>query len=247
MIARRPALLLAAVAVVFALGADDAKKDAKEAKQNAAKTPSSWYARSLVQSDAGIIVWDYWSKGRKLRAETIVGGTPIVTFVSGEFYTIADMVTRRGVAIRRAPAALAEDQKRPNERAFGREGEDVVAKGAELVRSENLSGRPTRLYRLTDDRGKTEVWVTDDKRKLPVRVAFFARDSGQQSTTDYIDWIADMELGDAFFEPDPRVELERVEYADYVARTGSGNLVGPAPVLFSNLLHGEKGPAPAAP
>ena len=50
--------------------------------------------------------------------------------------------------------------------------------------------------------------------------------------------IADLELSDAFFEPDPRVKLERVEYADYVTRSQTGP-VGPAPVLFSNLLHGR--------
>jgi len=242
MIARRPVLLLAALAVAVALGADDGKKAAKKAKEEDAKdakSPTTWYARSLVQSDAGIIVWDYWSKGRKLRAETIIGGTPILTFVSGEFYTIVDMVAQKGVAIRRSPEALAEDKTRASERPFGREGEEMIKKGAEFVRSENLSERPTRLYRLTDDRGKTEVWITDDKRKVPVRVIFFARDSGAKATTDYIDWIADLPLADAFFEPDPRVELERVEYADYLKRSETGP-VGPAPVLFANLLHGDK-------
>jgi outer membrane lipoprotein-sorting protein len=244
MIARRASLSIAAAVVVFALAAGAAKKEENSAaKKNAkdekdAKTPVSWYARSLVQSEAGIIVWDYWAKGRKLRAETIVGGTPIVTFVSGEFYTIVDMLTRTGVAIRRAPEAIAADKTRAGERGFGREGEELIAKGAELVRSENLSGRPCKMYRLTDERGKTEVWLTDDKRKLPVRVEFSRRDTGAKSTTDYIDWIADLELSDPFFEPDPRVELERVEYADYVKRSQSGS-VGPAPVLFSNLLHGR--------
>ena len=143
MIARRASQSVAVAAVVFALAAgaakkeenSDAKKDAKDAK-----TPISWYARSLVQSEAGIIVWDYWAKGRKLRAETIVGGTPIVTFVSGEFYTIVDMLTRTGVAIRRAPEAIAADKTRAGERGFGREGEELIAKGAEFVRSENLLG-----------------------------------------------------------------------------------------------------------
>ena len=107
------------------------------------------------------------------------------------------------------------------------------------MRSETLSGRPCKMYRLTEERGKTEVWLTDDKRKLPVRVEFSRRDTGAKSTTDYIDWIADLELSDPFFEPDPRVELERVEYADYVTRSQSGSIVGPAPVLFSNLLHGR--------
>lgn len=242
MIARRASLSIAVAVVVFALAAGAAKKekgsDAKNDEKNA-KPPVSWYARSLVQSQAGIIVWDYWARGRKLRAETIVGGTPIATFVSGEFYTIVDMLTRKGVAIRRAPEAIAADKTHAGERAFGREGEELIAKGAEFVRSENLSGRPCKMYRLTDERGKTEVWLTDDKRKLPVRVEFFLRDSGAKSTTDYIDWIADLELSDPFFEPDSRVELERVEYADYVKRSESGSIVGPAPVLFSHLLHGR--------
>ena len=117
MIARRASHSIAvAIAVaVFAFAAAAAKKEADaDAKKDGkdAKTPISWYARSLVQSEAGIIVWDYWAKGRKLRAETIVGGTPIVTFVSGEFYTIADMLTRKGVAIRRAPEAIAADTTR---------------------------------------------------------------------------------------------------------------------------------------
>jgi outer membrane lipoprotein-sorting protein len=242
MIAKRLLFALAAVAVLFTTSAHAAKK--KEEKDGAnkgekdAKASSSWYARSLVHGNSGIIVWDYWAKGRKLRAETIIGGTPIVTFVSGEFYTIVDMRTQKGVAIRRAPEAIAADRTRAGERPFGREGEELVAKGAEFVRSEEISGRPCRMIRLTEERGKTEVWLTDDKRKLPVRVEFSLRDTGAKSTTDYIEWIADLELSDAFFEPDPRVELERVEYADYVTRTQSGP-VGPAPVLFSNLLHGR--------
>ena len=241
MIARRSLFALVAVAVLLAQGAQAAKKGEKaDAKtdEKESKAPTSWYSRSLVHGDSGIIVWDYWSKGRKLRAETIIGGTPIVTLVSGEFYTIVDMLKQAGVAIRRAPEAIAADRTRAAERPFGREGQELTAKGAEFVRSEEISGRPCRMIRLTEERGKTEVWLTDDKRKLPVRVEFAVRDTGAKSTTDYIDWIADLELSDAFFEPDPRVPLERVEYADYVTRTQSGP-VGPAPVLFSNLLHGR--------
>jgi hypothetical protein len=72
-----------------------------------------------------------------------------------------------------------------------------------------------------------------------VRVVFYTRGDGSKATTDYIDWIADLPLSDPFFEPDPRVQLERVEYADYLKRVQSGP-VGPAPVLFANLLHGDK-------
>ena len=242
MIAKRSLLALTAAALLFAFGADAAKKgdkkDAAAEDEKGAKTPTSWYARSLVHGDNGIVVWDYWSRGRKLRAETIIGGTPIVTLVSGEFYMIFDMLTQSGVAIRRAPEAIAADAKLAGERPFGREGQELTAKGAEFVRSEEIAGRPCKMHRLTDERGKSEVWVTDDKRKLPVRVEFSVRGTGAKSTTDYIDWIADLELSDAFFEPDPRVKLERVEYADYVTRSQTGP-VGPAPVLFSNLLHGR--------
>jgi hypothetical protein len=241
MIAKRPLFALAAVALLLAASAHAAKKgEAVDAKpdEKGAKEPSSWYARSLIHGDRGIIVWDYWAMGRKLRAETIVGGIPIVTLVSGEFYTIVNMLTRTGVAIRRAPEAIAADRTRAGERPFGREGQELTAKGGEFVRSEEISGRPCRMIRLTEERGKTEVWITDDKRKLPVRVEFSLGDTGAKSTTDYIDWIADLELSDAFFEPDPRVVLERVEYADYVTRSQTGP-VGPAPVLFSNLLHGR--------
>ena len=81
MIARRASYLMA-VAVVFAFASAAAKEeqdsDAKKGGKDA-KAPVSWYARSLGQGEAGIIVRDYWAKGRKLRAETIVGGTPIVT------------------------------------------------------------------------------------------------------------------------------------------------------------------------
>ncbi len=241
MIASRSLFAFAAVAMLLAFSADAAKKDKQadaDKDEKEPKAPSSWYARSLVHGDNGIIVWDYWARGPKLRAETIVGGTPIVTLVSGEFYTIIDMLTQTGVAIRRAPEAVAADVKRPTDRPFGREGEELIEKGAEFVRSDTISERPTKMYRLTDERGKSEVWLTDDKRKLPVRVEFSLKQTGAKSTTDYIDWIAELELSDAFFEPDPRVKLERVEYADYVTRAQTAP-VGPAPVLFSNLLHGR--------
>ena len=106
------------------------------------------------------------------------------------------------------------------------------------MRSDNHSGQPVRVLRFTDDRGRREVWVTDDKRKLPVKLEFFGRESGLHTQSDYLDWLSDMELPDSFFEPDPRVKLESIEYAEYLERSGQGP-VGPAPVLFAPLLHGK--------
>jgi outer membrane lipoprotein-sorting protein len=231
------AVLLALVVFPLALAAH-AEEKKKDAAKPAAKGPATWHAQRITHGDTGVAVENYWSKGRKLRAEIVVQGVLVHTIVAGEFYTIVDVTNQKGVQIRRSPAALALDAKSPGERPFGREGAELVSKGAEVVRSDSLAGRPCRVYRLTDAVGKREVWVSDDKRKLPLRIEFWARDSGVHTTTDYIDWISEIALDDAFFQPDPRVPLETVEYDDYVKRSGS-EPVGPAPVLFAPLLHGK--------
>lgn len=232
------ALLLACLASSLALSANAAEKKKKGAAEPAEKSPTSWYAQRITHGDTGVAVEHYWSKGRKLRAEIVVQGASVHTIVSGEFYTILDMTNQTGVRIRRSAAALALDAKKPNERPFGREAEDLRAKGAEIVRSDNLAGRPCRVLRITDDVGKREVWVSDDKRQIPLRVEFWARESGLHTTTDYLDWISNPSLADAFFEPDPRIPLETIEYEEYLKRSGTAP-VGPAPVLFSPLLHGK--------
>ncbi len=213
------------------------KKKGKEA-ESAEPVPNSWYAERITHGDTGVAVENYWSKGRKLHAEIVIGGASLVTYVSGEYYSIVDVTNQRGIRIRRSPDALALDRAKPNQRPFGTEGDDIAAKGAEVVRSDDLGGRPCRVLRLTDEVGRREVWVTDDKKKLPLRVDFFARENGAHTTTDYIDWISELPLPDAFFEPDPRIPLETIEYADYLKRSGEGP-VGPAPVLFAPLLHGK--------
>lgn len=227
-----------AALLFFALdaGAADEKKSGDAAKPDAA--PDTWYAQLFTHGDTIVRVDHTWSKGRKLRSELVVQGRSFLTLVNGDRYIVIDQTGGNGVAIRRAPEAIALDAKRPGERPFGREAEVLIAQGAEVVRSESLNGRPCRVYRKTDDVGKREIWVTDDKQKLPLRVEFFARDGSMHTITDFIEWLAGVELPDAFFEPDPRVQLETVEYADYVERSKQGP-VGPAPVLFAPLLHGK--------
>ena len=53
----------------------------------------------------------------------------------------------------------------------------------------------------------------------------------------YLDWAQGFQASDAFFAPDPRFELERIEYDAYLARS-LRTQVGPAPVLYRSLLHG---------
>ena len=55
---------------------------------------------------------------------------------------------------------------------------------------------------------------------------------------EYRNWIYGPELPDSFFAPGARVELERVSYAGYKKRVGRES-IGPAPVLYSDLLHGR--------
>ena len=70
----------------------------------------------------------------------------------------------------------------------------------------------------------------------PVKLEIFDRVSGQTATT-HIDWGRDLEIADSFFEPDPRVTLERISYEEYKTRAQKGP-VGPVPALFSGLIHG---------
>lgn len=235
---KRLLAILLLVALAPAAFAADEKEKKGGAKKKEGAGPATWYAQRLTHGDTGVAVEHFWSKGRKLRSQIIVQGMTVETFVAGDFYRIVDTTNLAGVQIRRAPDALALDAKKPNLRPFGTEGEELILAGAELVRSDNIGGRPARVYRLTNDRGKREVWISDDKQKLPLRVEFWARESGLHTTTDYIDWISEVPLPDSFFEPDPRASLETIEHADYVKRAEEGP-VGPAPVLFAPLLHGK--------
>lgn len=230
---RRARLLLVVAGLAFALGADKAPKGPK-----AEEGPDTWYGERITGGDTPLRVEYFWSKGRKLRSETVVQGFPITTLVSGEFYYVIDPIRQSGIAVRRSPAALQEDRAQPAQRPFGNEADLLTTKGAEKVRSESIDGRSVSVYRLTDESGRREVWITDDKLRLPMRIDGFARNSGKHVRSDYVDWSRSIDLPDSFFEPDPRLQLERIEYDEYVKRAAEGP-VGPAPVLFRELLHGK--------
>jgi len=215
-----------------------AKKEAPAPRKGARAAPKSWYALRVMRGDTGVIVQNLWSAGRSLRAEAVLDGVPILQLVSGEWYYVIDGVRQLGIAVRRSPKALQADLSAPAGRPFGNEATDLQARGGELVREETVGDRKARVLRLTDQKGRHEVWVTDDPSALPIRIDSTDRDSGVHVVTDYVDWLSDMMLPPAFFEPDPRVQLERLEYDEYVQRASQGP-VGPAPVLFSDLLHGR--------
>ena len=60
-----------------------------------------------------------------------------------------------------------------------------------------IGGRLCERYRVTDDAGRREVWVTKDELRLPVRLEIYTRLSGKTIYTDFVNWAAELEIDDA--------------------------------------------------
>ncbi|MEE9607322.1 MAG: hypothetical protein V3U03_06240 [Myxococcota bacterium] len=201
----------------------------------------TWYAQAIARGDMGLNITEFWSKGAKMRAETVVAGHKVVTIVNGDTYYAYDSLTKRGVAIGRAPAAIAADD--PQRRPFGKEAQVLLRQGAEKVREEVFLGRPCDVYRVTDRRGRREIWVTRDAKQLPLRIQVYVRSRHRNQNTDYVNWLSGLSISDRFFEPEAGIELDRIGFAEYVVRA-STDLVGPVPVLYADLLRGKRGEYP---
>lgn len=197
----------------------------------------TWYAQALTSTLVGPTITFYWSKGRSMRAFTVVQGRPVLTLVHGEWYYVIDQLAGTGLAVQRSAKALAEDAR--GRRPFAREADLILAQGAERVRTEDLGGMKAHVYRLTDRVSKREVWIPADGERIPLLVEVFDRALKQNRRTQYAGWRRDLRIPDAFFRPDPRVELERFGYEEYLARSAQGP-VGELPVLYGTLLHGTR-------
>lgn len=228
----RPSRLLHFVALVVILLCASLASVADEPA--ASTTPTTWYAQALTRGDAGLNVTHFWSKGPKLRAETVVAGHKVVTIVSGSTYYAYDDLSAEGIAIRRDQSAIERD--RDDRRPFGNEYERLLDLGAELVREEILMGRATGVFRLTDDFGKRELFATLDDLHLPLRIEIYKRASSQRTTTDYLNWQSGLAIDDGFFVPDARAKLESMDYPTYATRTATEGPIGPVPVLYNTLL-----------
>ena len=197
--------------------------------------PDTWYAQAVALGDGvGVNITHFWSKGSWLRSETVVAGHRLVTIVRGSTYYAYDSLTGEGLAIARQPEAVARQEGKA--RPFGNQYETLIQQGAEKVREEQLLGRSTGVYRVTDELGKRELWVTEDAQRIPLRIRIFERNSGRQRTTDFVDWQSDFHIPDGFFEPDPRARLEALDYREYLRRSAEEGTVGPVPVLYTPLL-----------
>jgi hypothetical protein len=200
--------------------------------------PATWYAQALTRGEAGLNVTHFWSKGPMLRSESVVAGHKIVTIVRGDRYYAYDGLSGEGLSIRRDPAIVAAD--RADQRPFAREYEILIGQGAELVREETLVGRRAGIYRVTDDRGRRELWVTQDALRIPLRLETYDRESGAQRTTDYLNWQSDLAIPDSFFTPDSHAALKEMDYSEYLRRTSEEGMVGPVPVFYTSLLYKKR-------
>jgi hypothetical protein len=199
--------------------------------------PDTWYAQALAHSEIGINVTHFWSKGPMLRAETVVVGRRVITIVNGSTYYAYDGLGRVGVAVGRAPAAIEQDAKR--KRPFGNELDSILRQGAESVGVENLGGREVEVFRVTDQRGRRQVWATIGEERLPLRIEVFRRQTAQTLSTDFLNWMSGLPISDAFFEPESGVDFVHLTFDEYLARQAEGKPLGPVPVFYTDLLHGR--------
>ena len=228
--------LLASTLVAGAGAKDERKPEAPEAAAERRPLPDTWYAQALAYSDAGINVTHFWSKGQKLRAETVIAGHRIVTIVNGETYYAYDLIARKGVAIGRRSEALEQDRGRA--RPFGNELEALLRLGGEQIGADEIGGRDVLLYQVTDDLGRRQVWATSDESRLPIRLKVWRRHTGQTLHTDFLSWTRGLPIDDGFFRPESDVVIEELGFEEYVSRQGERTPVGPVPVLYTDLLHG---------
>jgi hypothetical protein len=197
----------------------------------------TWFTERVAERVVGSGATALWSKGNKLRAETVVNGHPVITIVNGSTYYMIDGLNGAGWAVQRHQAALDLEKKRP--RPFGNEGERMMEEGAEVVRTERVMGVRCDVYRLTDNRGQREVWVTQTDPRVPVRLEIYNRASGKTAVTRYLGWVGGhLTIPDPFFLPDPRYSIEEMSYDVYIDRKMAGpeNMM---PVLFPELLSGR--------
>jgi len=208
----------------------------KEAKKTADPADITWHAQALAHGPGGLNVTQFWSKGSKLRAETVISGHKIVTLVNGEWYYAYDATKGLGIRIHRTPEAMALDV--PFRRPFGNEAIRLIEQGAEIVGEENYHGREANVYQITNGAGRRTVWASKDALNIPLHIEIYSRRTGQEQVTDYLDWLTGLTIPDSYFEVDPAVAITSYEFDEYgyfVAKAGS---VGPVPVLYLDLLRG---------
>ncbi|MFP8873499.1 MAG: hypothetical protein VCB42_02965 [Myxococcota bacterium] len=204
-----------------------------------ANPESTWYAMALGRIGGRPAVAHFWSKGSKLRSETVIFGRPILTLVDKNYYYTIDVLDRKGLAIQRSPLSVEQDADRM--RPFALEWEDMFEAGGEKVRSEKSGSEETEVWRLTNVSGRQTVWVSANEERLLLRVETYDRGSSTTDRVEYVNWQTGLAIPDSFFHPGSDVRIRRMEYKKYIQAARKGP-VGPAPPLYRYLLHGRRKP-----
>lgn len=219
---------LAALALVLGLVSVAGTAGAQEA---------AWWTQRMTFGAGPAFVENLWAKGRRMRAESVVEGRRIVTFVDDKRFVIVDELGKAGVSIERSAHSIAQDGKR--KRPFGTELDEIVKLGGEKVGQEMRAGQEVDHYRATrGDGDRDEVWVTTDESHLPIESVYRDRGTGAANRRVYLRWV-EAQFPDDFFAPPRDVKLESMSYDEYVTRSKQGP-VGPAPPFYSDLLHGTR-------
>ncbi len=219
------------------------------AEDEGGSPPETWFARMLARNESQLTVTYFWSKGAKMRAETVVAGQLIVTIVNGDTYYTYSPSGGGGLAVERAPQAIAADAK--SGRPFGREVELLLDQGAEKVGEEMLRGRMCDIYRVTDSDGRRQVWATQGEPSVTSRIEIFRRASGTTQYLDYDQWLRGAPVADGFFEPHAGLELKRYSLSEYLLEATRDGTLGA--IQFLHLLTGRSkksagaGASPAGP
>jgi hypothetical protein len=203
----------------------------------AAAQEAAWWTQRITFGAGPAFVENLWTKGRKMRAESVVEGRRVLTFVDEKRYVIVDELGKTGISIERSEHSIAQDAKR--KRPFGNEVDDIEKVGGEKVGDEMRAGQEVEHFRATrGDGDRDEVWVTKDESRLPIESVYRARQTGTMNRRVYLRWV-EAAFPDEFFAPPRDVKLETIGYEDYTARSKQGP-VGPAPPFYSDLLHGTR-------
>ena len=204
--------------------------------------PETWYARMLARNESQLTVTYFWSRGAKMRAETVVAGQLIVTIVNGDTYYTYSPSGGGGLAVERAPEAIAADAT--SGRPFGQEVELLLDQGAEKVGEETFRGRMCDVYRVTDNDGKRQIWATQDEPRVTSRIEIFRRAAGTTQYLDYDQWLRGIPIADGFFEPHAGLDLKRYSLSEYLVEATRDGTLGA--IQFLHLLTGRtKKPAGA--
>lgn len=202
------------------------------------RRPERWYTATIANDESGgFLMVHFWSKGSLFRSEAVIAGRPIVTIVDAKTYYIFERVSAQGVAIERSARAMEQDADRG--RPFARELDELIRAGGELIGTEDSPAGPLDVYRVTNDSGRRTVWMSTKRPQVPLRVVTFDRATSTTGKVDYVNWVYGPEIPDSYFAPDSRIVFEKISYEEYRKRLGR-EAVGPAPVLYRDLLHGHE-------